>query len=531
MSDVQYESICQKVWAFYEANQAFALQGNGRRNILFPPPRRSRPVDLLVVGMSPNQAAPINYTHTFEGLKAFAHSFRYVSGGNGGAGQHYDPYYLELLRLFRRVDDRFGAWWEVESGKRQLVVEFTDALHVATEPNTDDIARFVSPGVQGGMDRRKLCKEILELELAYYQPKVVIGNGRLPSDLLWEICTGKPVEGSPVECLIRYKPCNSVVHLSGFLTSKSMDAYSKARLLKELKEHSPFVERQHVVETAPITRRRRADSWDDLFEALRWLFTKVHPAWCLLVAAAFFLVPVLWFHYTAQSRELQLLGIMLGAILALVSLAAGVAGWKLRRDRAAFLQQHLDIDWLNKLSWQEFEQQVAEVYRHQGYQVEEAAGGGADGGVDLRLRRDGQTSIVQCKQWRTFKVGVKPVRELFGVMAAEKADRAILITSGVYTEEALGFAHGKPIELVDGAQLAEAFRHVQAALKQPQQPTVASAAPGIQAAPETPARPGCPRCGSEMVLRRAQNGPNAGKEFWGCSMFGKTKCGGIRSVE
>jgi hypothetical protein len=350
MSDVQYESICQKVWAFYEANQAFALQGNGRRNILFPPPRRSRPVDLLVVGMSPNQAAPINYTHTFDGLKAFAHSFRYVSEGERSDGEQHDPYYRKLLLLFRRVDEGFGVWWEVESGNRQLLVEFTDALHVATDPNTDDIDRFVSPGVRGGSDRRKLCKNILELELAYYQPKVVIGNGRLPSDLLWEICTGKPVEGSPVECLTRYKPCNSIVHLSGFLTSKSMDAYSKARLLKELKEHSPFVERQDAVE------------------------------------------------------------------------------------------------------------------------------------VDTQ-------------------------------------------------------AHQKPIEFVDGAQLSEAFRHVQAALKQPQQPTVASAAPGIQAAPETPARPRCPpcprcpRCGSQMVPHRAQKGPNAGKEFWGCSTFHETKCGVIRTVE
>jgi ATP-dependent helicase YprA (DUF1998 family) len=49
--------------------------------------------------------------------------------------------------------------------------------------------------------------------------------------------------------------------------------------------------------------------------------------------------------------------------------------------------------------------------------------------------------------------------------------------------------------------------------------------------PETPARPRCPRCGSGMVLRRARTGPNAGREFWGCSMYAKTKCGGIRSAD
>jgi hypothetical protein len=31
-----------------------------------------------------------------------------------------------------------------------------------------------------------------------------------------------------------------------------------------------------------------------------------------------------------------------------------------------------------------------------------------------------------------------------------------------------------------------------------------------------------------MVLRRAKTSAHAGKEFWGCSMYPKTKCGGIR---
>lgn len=277
-------------------------------------------------------------------------------------------------------------------------------------------------------------------------------------------------------------------------------------------------------------RRRRTDLWDDLFEALRWLFSVVHPAWCLPVATVFFLIPVLWFQHSIKIPQAQLLAVVLGAVPAILSLAAGVAGWKLRQQRAAFLQQHLDIEWLNKLSWQEFERQVGEVYRHRGYQVEDVGGGGADGGVDLRLRRDGQTSIVQCKRWRTFKVGVKPIRELFGVMAAERADQAIFITSGVYTEEALSFAQGKSIELVDGAQLALMFRHVQAALRGPSQPAPAGVTPAAPAVPETPARPICPRCGSEMVVRRAKTGPNAGTEFWGCSMYAKTRCGGIRSV-
>ncbi|MGO8699149.1 MAG: restriction endonuclease [Limisphaerales bacterium] len=279
--------------------------------------------------------------------------------------------------------------------------------------------------------------------------------------------------------------------------------------------------------------RRRTDLWDDLFEALRWLFSVVHPAWSVPVAAVFFLVPVMWFHYSIKIPQVQLLGVALGAVPAIVTLAAGVAGWQIRQQRTAFLQQHLDVDWLNKLTWQDFERQVGEVYRQRGYQVDEVGGGGADGGVDLWLRRDGATAIVQCKRWKTYKVGVKPVRELFGVMTAEKAGRAILITSGVYTEEALRFSQGKPLELVDGAQLAEMLREFQSSLRQTLAPSTIVASTPFQPLPSAsaPARPKCPRCGNAMVLRRAKTGRHAGREFWGCSMYSKAKCGGIREVE
>lgn len=38
----------------------------------------------------------------------------------------------------------------------------------------------------------------------------------------------------------------------------------------------------------------------------------------------------------------------------------------------------------------------------------------------------------------------------------------------------------------------------------------------------------CPKCGSEMVLRQARKGENAGKRFWGCSQY--PSCKGMRNV-
>jgi len=44
-----------------------------------------------------------------------------------------------------------------------------------------------------------------------------------------------------------------------------------------------------------------------------------------------------------------------------------------------------------------------------------------------------------------------------------------------------------------------------------------------------PAGKMCPKCGSEMTLRIAQKGSNAGKQFWGCSTF--PKCKAIAEIE
>lgn len=272
--------------------------------------------------------------------------------------------------------------------------------------------------------------------------------------------------------------------------------------------------------------RRRTDIWDELFEGLQFLFSIVHPAWCIPIAAIFFFGITAWFNYKVTMPGLQPIGYLIGGVPAFVTLLAGVAGWQARQKRAEFLRQRLDIDWLNGLSWRDFEKQVAEVYRERGYHVEELGGNGPDGGVDLRMRRDGLTTVVQCKRWKTYKVSVQPVRELFGVMAAENADRAIFISSGIYTQDALRFAEGKPIELIDGAQLAEMLRRFQTSLRESvESPTIRPAPVNV----EIPTRPNCPKCGSQMVLRRAKTGVNAGREFWGCSTF--PKCRGIRDVE
>jgi restriction system protein len=134
--------------------------------------------------------------------------------------------------------------------------------------------------------------------------------------------------------------------------------------------------------------------------------------------------------------------------------------------------------------------------------------------VDLLLYSGGRKTVVQCKRWRTSQVGVSPVRELYGVMVAEVAARAIFVTAGSYTPDAIAFARGKPIELVDGSALSTLVDGVQ-----PSRPprTVIEASV-----------PACPRCGGGMVQRVAKRGTNAGKFFWGCGRY--PECRGVRDA-
>jgi restriction system protein len=114
-------------------------------------------------------------------------------------------------------------------------------------------------------------------------------------------------------------------------------------------------------------------------------------------------------------------------------------------------------DGLKEMSWQEFERVVGEAFRLRGYSVTEN-GGGADGGIDLVLKKDGEKFLVQCKQWRALKVGVTVVRELYGVMAADGAAGGFVVTCGRFTDEAKTFASGRNVTLLDGGKLEKMIR-------------------------------------------------------------------------
>jgi restriction system protein len=170
-----------------------------------------------------------------------------------------------------------------------------------------------------------------------------------------------------------------------------------------------------------------------------------------------------------------------------------------------------------RLTWSQFERLIAEFYRRQGATVTTRGGPTSDGGVDLSITdRTGDRLIVQCKHWKSRLVGVKPLRELWGVMSDEKADGAIFVTSGTFSADAASFAQGKRLELIDGSKLRAMIAQVKGTLSTP------SAARPDQALTV----PRCPRCSSPMLLRTAKRGSHSGEQFWGCSTY--PKCEGTR---
>jgi len=279
-----------------------------------------------------------------------------------------------------------------------------------------------------------------------------------------------------------------------------------------------------------MARRNKDGSFDELISLISmfpwWVGALLAPicfvlarAWAAQQHAAMLANP------NASSAVFHALATLLQYAVPAACVIGSIVSALRRRKRKALVAGVADAssaDALSAMSWQEFELLVGEGFRQQGFDVEERGGSGADGGVDLVLRRGGEKFLVQCKQWRAQRVGVIVVRELYGVMAASGATGGFVVTSGRFTEEAQAFAKGRNVRLVDGGALFELLRSAR-----PGAGTGPAAARAPQAtAPSTPAAdpaPRCPRCAGPMVRREARKGPNAGAAFWGCSAFPKCR--------
>ena len=286
-----------------------------------------------------------------------------------------------------------------------------------------------------------------------------------------------------------------------------------------------------------MARRRKsspAEDWVDLIAMLPWwggcllaliLYVLLHRVAAQPVITAVapgqigsVVIQTIW-------RTLASIGQYLLALLCLIGAAVSAYRRRHRQNLITGVAGSTAADALDGMSWQEFEQLVGEAFRLQGYQVTETGGGGADGGIDLVLRKGGEKYLVQCKQWKSFSVGVPVVRELYGVMAAKGATGGFVVTSGRFTDEATAFASGRNVKLIDGPLLHGLIKQATASRG------VGAKTAGMQQAP-FPAKPvstpSCPVCTKPMVRRTAKRGGNTGSTFWGCSSY--PACRGTRPI-
>jgi restriction system protein len=108
---------------------------------------------------------------------------------------------------------------------------------------------------------------------------------------------------------------------------------------------------------------------------------------------------------------------------------------------------------------EDFEHLIREIF-----EKEFSIGGGEvkvtqasrDGGVDaVAFDPDpikGGKFLIQAKRY-TNTVGVSAVRDLYGAVTSERANKGILVTTADYGPEAYSFAKGKPLKLLNGSNL------------------------------------------------------------------------------
>ena len=114
---------------------------------------------------------------------------------------------------------------------------------------------------------------------------------------------------------------------------------------------------------------------------------------------------------------------------------------------------------LAAIDWQDFENLIREIFEKEfnttGGEVK-ITRASRDGGVDaIAFDPDpirGGKIVIQAKRY-TNTVGVSAVRDLYGTILNEGATKGILVTTSNYGNDAYNFAQGKPITLMNGANL------------------------------------------------------------------------------
>jgi restriction system protein len=193
---------------------------------------------------------------------------------------------------------------------------------------------------------------------------------------------------------------------------------------------------------------------DNIAEAVIALTKRISGAWVAVVAMLFYpvlglLLPVALNWSLTWLVVANLVGVYLAAIVSVGWLAAQVEAAR-RRELLEWTTE------LRHLSSEEFEWLVGETFRREGWKVTETGRqDAADGNVDLRLARDGERKLVQCKRWTSWEVPVDEIRNFVGTLsiAGLEPRDGIFVTLSDFTTEAESEARKGHLTLLDGTSL------------------------------------------------------------------------------
>lgn len=192
---------------------------------------------------------------------------------------------------------------------------------------------------------------------------------------------------------------------------------------------------------------RRKTLADELWDILE----KISVVYIIVLA-------FIWFSDKALFLKLLLWGLVFLAALTIVILF--IKKSKVYKQSRWLTDRDL-LYWLKGLKPWEFEEYIAQLYSKLGYKTERV-GGGYDGGVDVMAEKNGIKYYIQCKKYITSTVGVKEIREFYGVLVDHTAQgKGIFITTNIFSSEAEYFSKDKPIELIDGQKLVRLIRQLE----------------------------------------------------------------------
>lgn len=109
---------------------------------------------------------------------------------------------------------------------------------------------------------------------------------------------------------------------------------------------------------------------------------------------------------------------------------------------------------LANLSGSDFEKLLYRLFEALGYKVQ-LTGRSGDQGGDLVAIRDGDRVLIQAKAYRDWSTGNAAVQQVVGAMKYYDCNRATVITTSHFTNEAIVLAKANNIDLVSKEQLQE----------------------------------------------------------------------------